>query len=177
MSLKGTVLPVAALPGMLHCVSQLAVWLDALPRCLRHLDTQHMQAKQCAAPPCCTQHLVMQQMQAKPWSGSPTFTASAVPALACMWNDTAQPAYPGPTEYGPTLPCSITSGTFGDGKYFQDLVDNVNDMTKGNDWFLVANDFATYMKAQDEVDAVSQGVGLLLKDACLGSLVSVAKNT
>ena len=57
----------------------------------------------------------------------------------------------------PPLPCSITSGTFGDGKYFQDLVDNVNDMTKGNDWFLVANDFATYMKAQDEVDAVSQG--------------------
>ena len=65
--------------------------------------------------------------------------------------------YPGQPEHAPTLPCSITSGTFGDGKYFQDLVDNVNDMTKGNDWFLVANDFATYMKAQDEVDAVSHG--------------------
>jgi starch phosphorylase len=27
-------------------------------------------------------------------------------------------------------------------------------MTKGNDWFLVANDFATYMDAQDEADAL-----------------------
>ena len=36
----------------------------------------------------------------------------------------------------------------------QDLVDSVNDMTKGNDWFLVANDFASYMDAQAEVDRV-----------------------
>ena len=36
----------------------------------------------------------------------------------------------------------------------QDLADSVNDMTKGNDWFLVANDFASYMDAQDEVDQV-----------------------
>ena len=47
----------------------------------------------------------------------------------------------------------------------------MNDMTKGNDWFLVANDFATYMKAQDEVDAVSQGVavafiGCMLAQSC-----------
>ena len=34
----------------------------------------------------------------------------------------------------------------------QDLADSVNDMTKGNDWFLVANDFASYLDAQDEVD-------------------------
>lgn len=27
-------------------------------------------------------------------------------------------------------------------------MDSVNDMTKGNDWFLVANDFADYMRAQ-----------------------------
>ena len=27
-------------------------------------------------------------------------------------------------------------------------------MSKGNDWFLVANDFASYMDAQDEVDRV-----------------------
>lgn len=80
-------------------------------------------------------------------------------------------------ETSPTLPCSITSGTFGDGKYFQDLVDNVNDMTKGNDWFLVANDFATYMKAQDEVDAVSQGVQMLSQDGMLGQFVRVARNT
>ena len=66
------------------------------------------------------------------------------------------------------MPCSITSGTFGDGKYFQDLVDNVNDMTKGNDWFLVANDFATYMKAQDEVDAVSQGGAVAFSGCLLG---------
>ena len=80
-------------------------------------------------------------------------------------------------ETSPTLPCGITSGTFGDGKYFQDLVDNVNDMTKGNDWFLVANDFATYMKAQDEVDAVSQGVQMLSQDGMLGQFVRVARNT
>lgn len=36
----------------------------------------------------------------------------------------------------------------------QDLADSVNDMTKGNDWFLVANDFASYMDAQDQVDAL-----------------------
>ena len=36
----------------------------------------------------------------------------------------------------------------------QDVVDNVNDMSKSNDYFLLANDFATYMKAQDEVDRV-----------------------
>lgn len=34
-------------------------------------------------------------------------------------------------------------------------MDNVNDMTKSNDWFLVANDFASYMEAQKEVDQVS----------------------
>ena len=56
-----------------------------------------------------------------------------------------------------TLVCMyrITDGTFGDAEYFQDLVDNVNDMTKSNDWFLVANDFASYMDAQKEVDQVS----------------------
>lgn len=32
--------------------------------------------------------------------------------------------------------------------FAQDLVDSVNDMSKGNDWFLVANDFASYMDAQ-----------------------------
>ena len=50
--------------------------------------------------------------------------------------------------------CRITDGTFGHTEYFQGLVDNVNDMTKSNDWFLLANDFAGYMKAQDEVDKV-----------------------
>ena len=36
----------------------------------------------------------------------------------------------------------------------QDVVDNVNDMTKSNDYFLLANDFTTYMKAQEEVDRI-----------------------
>ena len=34
----------------------------------------------------------------------------------------------------------------------QDLVDNVNDMTKSNDWFLLANDFADYLRAQKDAD-------------------------
>ena len=52
--------------------------------------------------------------------------------------------------------CSITDGTFGEAEYFQGLVDNVNDMSKSNDWFLLANDFASYMDAQKEVDQVSR---------------------
>lgn len=56
----------AALPGRLPHVLRLAVWLDALPWCIRHPDMQQMQAKHCAALPCCIQHLAMQQMQAKP---------------------------------------------------------------------------------------------------------------
>ena len=54
--------------------------------------------------------------------------------------------------------CRITDGTFGHTEYFQGLVDNVNDMTKSNDWFLLANDFAGYMKAQDEVDKVRHAI-------------------
>lgn len=50
--------------------------------------------------------------------------------------------------------CSITDGTFGEAEYFQGLVDNVNDMSKSNDWFLLANDFASYMDAQKQVDQV-----------------------
>ena len=49
---------------------------------------------------------------------------------------------------------AVRKGEFGDADYFEDLVDSVNDMTKGNDWFLVANDFATYMDAQDEADTL-----------------------
>ena len=43
----------------------------------------------------------------------------------------------------------------------QDVVDNVNDMSKSNDYFLLANDFATYMKAQDEVDRIYRDQVLL----------------
>lgn len=39
----------------------------------------------------------------------------------------------------PALPCR---------EYFKPLVDSVNNMNVGNDWFLVANDFADYMRAQ-----------------------------
>ena len=42
----------------------------------------------------------------------------------------------------------IEDGEFGDKKYFKPLVDSINDMTVGNDWFLVANDFASYLDAQ-----------------------------
>jgi starch phosphorylase len=47
----------------------------------------------------------------------------------------------------------IRDGVFGNVEYFKDLVDSVNDIpNSGNDWFLVANDFASYMDAQDRVD-------------------------
>ena len=43
----------------------------------------------------------------------------------------------------------ITDGVFGNVEYFEDLVASVNQIPKrGNDWFLLANDFATYMDAQ-----------------------------
>ena len=43
----------------------------------------------------------------------------------------------------------ISDGVFGDADYFEDLVASVNDVPKrGNDWFLLANDFASYMDAQ-----------------------------
>ena len=48
----------------------------------------------------------------------------------------------------------ISSGKWGDKDYFQPLVDSVSNMKVGNDWFLVANDFASYLKAQEEVDRV-----------------------
>lgn len=48
----------------------------------------------------------------------------------------------------------IEEGEFGDEEYFKPLVDSVHDMEVGNDWFLLANDFATYLDAQEEVDQV-----------------------
>ena len=43
----------------------------------------------------------------------------------------------------------ISDGVFGDTEYFEDLVASVNDIpARGNDWFLLANDFASYMDAQ-----------------------------
>ena len=47
----------------------------------------------------------------------------------------------------------ISAGVYGDQAYLQELVDNVSDMAKGNDWFLVANDFASYLDAQADADA------------------------
>ncbi|KAK9840953.1 hypothetical protein WJX81_002313 [Elliptochloris bilobata] len=46
----------------------------------------------------------------------------------------------------------IKDGVFGDKEYFQDLADSISDMSKGNDWFLVAPDFTDYLRAQAEVD-------------------------
>jgi starch phosphorylase len=49
----------------------------------------------------------------------------------------------------------IEGGMFGDKEYFKPLVDSISNMKVGNDWFLVANDFASYLEAQEEVDKVS----------------------
>lgn len=40
---------------------------------------------------------------------------------------------------------SILAGNYGDKEYYTRLVDTVYNMKKGNDWFLVANDFADYL--------------------------------
>uniref|UniRef100_A0A7R9VNV1 Alpha-1,4 glucan phosphorylase n=1 Tax=Chlamydomonas euryale TaxID=1486919 RepID=A0A7R9VNV1_9CHLO len=48
----------------------------------------------------------------------------------------------------------IEGGMFGDAEYFKPMVDSVNNMDVGNDWFLVANDFTEYLAAQEEVDKV-----------------------
>eukprot|EP01025_Chloroclados_australasicus_P057892 TRINITY_DN723_c0_g1_i1.p1 TRINITY_DN723_c0_g1~~TRINITY_DN723_c0_g1_i1.p1 ORF type:complete len:919 (-),score=118.15 TRINITY_DN723_c0_g1_i1:357-2993(-) len=48
----------------------------------------------------------------------------------------------------------ILDGKFGDKKFFKPLVQSVDDMNVGNDWFLLANDFASYLQAQEEVDRV-----------------------
>eukprot|EP01024_Parvocaulis_polyphysoides_P055451 TRINITY_DN5680_c0_g1_i2.p3 TRINITY_DN5680_c0_g1~~TRINITY_DN5680_c0_g1_i2.p3 ORF type:complete len:155 (-),score=31.98 TRINITY_DN5680_c0_g1_i2:326-745(-) len=48
----------------------------------------------------------------------------------------------------------ILDGKFGDKKFFKPLVQSVDDMNVGNDWFLVANDFASYLETQEEVDRI-----------------------
>ncbi|GBF88239.1 starch phosphorylase [Raphidocelis subcapitata] len=50
------------------------------------------------------------------------------------------------------LMADIEGGMFGDKDYFKPLVDSISNMKVGNDWFLVANDFADYLRAQEEVD-------------------------
>lgn len=50
----------------------------------------------------------------------------------------------------------IEGGMFGDKEYFKPLVDSISNMKVGNDWFLVANDFASYLDAQAEVDKVRE---------------------
>ena len=48
----------------------------------------------------------------------------------------------------------ISDGVFGDTEYFEDMVASVNDIPeRGNDWFLLANDFASYMDAQARISA------------------------
>lgn len=48
----------------------------------------------------------------------------------------------------------VKEGVFGRPEYFDDMVASITDMNRGNDWFLLANDFASYMDAQDKVDAL-----------------------
>lgn len=52
---------------------------------------------------------------------------------ACRWDE---------------LMADIEGGMFGDKEYFKPLVDSVHNMKVGNDWFLLANDFAGYLDAQ-----------------------------
>lgn len=52
------------------------------------------------------------------------------------------------------LMADIKGGMLGDVEYFTPLVDSVNNMRVGNDWFLLANDFASYLECQEEVDRV-----------------------
>jgi starch phosphorylase len=52
----------------------------------------------------------------------------------------------------------IEGGMFGDKDYFKPLVDSVNNMKVGNDWFLLANDFADYLRAQVGNTAACCGV-------------------
>ena len=52
----------------------------------------------------------------------------------------------------------IEAGAFGDKEYFKPLVDSIANMNVGNDWFLVANDFASYLDAQAKVDALYKDV-------------------
>lgn len=46
----------------------------------------------------------------------------------------------------------IESGMFGDKEYFKAITDAVYNMKVGNDWFLLANDFPSYLAAQEQVD-------------------------
>lgn len=48
----------------------------------------------------------------------------------------------------------IRNGAFGDKDYFRVVADDIGNMKVGNDWFLVANDFASYLDAQAEADKV-----------------------
>jgi glycogen phosphorylase len=49
---------------------------------------------------------------------------------------------------------AVKAGEFGDADYLAEIIDNVTDMSKGNDWFLVANDAAGYAAAQGAADDV-----------------------
>ncbi|KDD73690.1 carbohydrate phosphorylase, partial [Helicosporidium sp. ATCC 50920] len=62
-------------------------------------------------------------------------------------------------EYEPSDPRwrqaldAIKAGQFGSPEAFEGLVAAIDDMSRGNDWFLLAPDFEDYLRAQDEVDA------------------------
>lgn len=60
----------------------------------------------------------------------------------------------------------IEGGMFGDKEYFKPLVDSISNMKVGNDWFLVANDFASYLDAQAEVDKVREQEAICGSTSC-----------
>jgi hypothetical protein len=62
-----------------------------------------------------------------------------ISAVAAAWHQDYDPRWVAAFDM-------VKSGVFGDVDYFDDLVASVNDIpARGNDWFLVANDFAAYM--------------------------------
>lgn len=71
---------------------------------------------------------------------------------------TPPPPPPNPPRFDAIM-ADIEGGMFGDKEYFKPLVESISNMKVGNDWFLVANDFASYLDAQAEVDKVGVGAG------------------
>ena len=55
----------------------------------------------------------------------------------------------------------IEGGMFGDKDYFKPLVDAVHNMKVGNDWFLVANDFAEYLKVKVKPEVMNPEIKFL----------------
>lgn len=76
--------------------------------------------------------------------------ADEVPA----WREGKRKTWKGQCPEWKAVMQAIRSGMFGGG--FDDVVDNVDDMEKSNDWFLVAPDFKGYLEQQKKVEELYQ---------------------